>query len=134
MKTSLLEPGGQGAWKIAVFAIFVSVLFGFVSPVAASETTVRYFPAGPIYEYRWKLLELALSHVRTPGESLRFTPYTDDITQKLPQIPGIRVLRDGRFGPCGGHRCLHVLMLHCSEWMVKSIGRFERPLLPDPRS
>lgn len=91
MNTSLLEPGGQGVWKIAVFAILASVLFGFASPVTAGETTIRYFPAGPIYEYRWKLLELALSHAHTPSESLRFAPYTEDITQNR----GMQLLQSG---------------------------------------
>ena len=29
---------------------------------------IRYFPAGPIYDFRWKLLELALRRSARPGE------------------------------------------------------------------
>ena len=50
-------------------------------PASAAETLIRYFPSGPIYEYRWKLLDLALAHTRESGESIRIIPYAEDTTQ-----------------------------------------------------
>lgn len=64
---------------------------GCVSLANAGETTIRYFPAGPIYEYRWKLLELALAHTPHGGESSRLVPFAEDITQNR----GIQLLQSG---------------------------------------
>ncbi len=47
----------------------------------AGETSLRYFPVGSIYEYRWKLLELALNRTQTSGEIIKLLPYSDDVTQ-----------------------------------------------------
>ena len=87
-----------GAGSLYARAVFgVAVLFWFVcSPVPlvlADENTLNYFPAGPIYEYRWKLLELALAHTREPGEEpLRLVPYAEDVTQNR----GVELLQSGR--------------------------------------
>lgn len=66
---------------------------GMTKP-AASESEIRFFPAGPIYEYRWKLLELALKHTSGNGSSddaVQLVPYTEDITQNR----GIQLLQSG---------------------------------------
>ena len=52
---------------------------------------LTYFPAGPIYEYRWKLLELALAHTQEGQASTRLTPYTEDVTQNR----GVQLLQAG---------------------------------------
>ncbi|WP_197693855.1 ABC transporter substrate-binding protein [Vogesella sp. LIG4] len=41
---------------------------------------LHYFPVGPIYEYRWKLLELALAHAQ-PGEAPQLQPYGEELSQ-----------------------------------------------------
>lgn len=61
-------------------------------PLLAGAATVRYFPVGPIYEYRWKLLELALSHTQGPANApMRLQPFTEDITQNR----GMQLLQSG---------------------------------------
>lgn len=62
-----------------------------VSPLLAGETTIRYFPAGPIYEYRWKLLELALAHSPNGSEPSRLVPFPEEITQNR----GVQLLQSG---------------------------------------
>ena len=64
---------------------------GRVSPALAGETTIRYFPVGPIYEYRWKLLELALARAPNGGESSQLAPFAEDITQNR----GVQLLQSG---------------------------------------
>lgn len=59
--------------------------------MAAAETTLRYFPSGSIYEYRWKLLETALSHTQDTEGSFRLTPYAEEVTQNR----GILLLQSG---------------------------------------
>jgi hypothetical protein len=57
-------------------------LCSFTPLASAGGEALRYFPVGPIYEYRWKLLELALSHTQKEGdEPFRLVPYAEDITQ-----------------------------------------------------
>ena len=59
---------------------------------AAQARTLRYFPAGPIYEYRWKLLELALEHAPGPGgATFRLEPYGEDVSQNR----GMSLLQSG---------------------------------------
>lgn len=54
--------------------------------------TLTYFPVGPIYEYRWKVLELALDHVRkTEGAVIDLRPYDEKVTQNR----GIHLLQSG---------------------------------------
>ncbi len=78
--------------RVFAFAVFFTgLLAGFTPPAAARETVVQYFPAGPIYEYRWKLLELALSHAPVAGETVRLSPYTEEITQNR----GMQLLQAG---------------------------------------
>ncbi|MFC3532847.1 substrate-binding periplasmic protein [Vogesella facilis] len=42
---------------------------------------LRYFPVGPIYEYRWKVLELALAHAH-PGEAPSLQPFGEELSQE----------------------------------------------------
>lgn len=46
----------------------------------AQAQVLRCFPAGQLYDYRWRLLELALAHA-PDGEAVRLQPYPEDITQ-----------------------------------------------------
>ena len=62
-----------------VIAVWAAV--GWVGQPAAAETTLRYFPSGSIYEYRWKLLDIALSYPQEHKEAFRLTPYAEEVTQ-----------------------------------------------------
>lgn len=79
--------GAIAVWVIAVCAVF----FGSIWPVAAAETTLRYFPSGSIYEYRWKLLELVLAHTQEAEGEVRLLPYAEDVTQNR----GVSLLQSG---------------------------------------
>lgn len=86
--------GGAGAraWNAVLAAAVMLALSGFFPPAAAAETVIRYFPVGQIYEYRWKLLELALSHTRKEGDDpVRLVPLADDVTQNR----GMQMLQAG---------------------------------------
>lgn len=81
------------AVPVAVSArLLAAVLLAVAPQVRAAETPLRYFPVGPIYEYRWKLLELALAHA-TPAGTLPagIAPYPDEVTQNR----GVALLRSG---------------------------------------
>ena len=71
-------------------ALACAVLAPFASSLAA-EKTLRYFPAGSIYEYRWKLLELALAYERDVAGELHLQPYAEDVTQNR----GVALLQAG---------------------------------------
>ncbi|WP_018152592.1 substrate-binding periplasmic protein [Leeia oryzae] len=43
--------------------------------------SLHYYPVGPIYEYRWQLLALALKHTPEGGPTT-LLPYQDDASQK----------------------------------------------------
>ena len=64
------------AWK----ARFISLLIAG-SLQLSGEQALHYFPVGTIYEYRWKLLELALQHTPETGAPVRLVPYGEEITQ-----------------------------------------------------
>ena len=81
----------RAAHLIGTAMIAVLAFFSFNASVIARETSLRYFPAGPIYEYRWKLLELALAHAQNAGESIRLVPYGEDVTQNR----GMELLQSG---------------------------------------
>jgi len=66
----------RGAPALIACAAFLWAIQGI-----AAETLIRYFPSGAIYEYRWKLLELALAHTRESGETFWMVPYAEDTTQ-----------------------------------------------------
>lgn len=81
----------RSMWKIASVVILGWVFFSIAPPVTAAETTIRYFPVGPIYEYRWKLLELALSHTQATAHPFKLVAYADDVTQNR----GMQLLQSG---------------------------------------
>jgi len=68
-------------YRRSVAALVAFAAFLWMAPGIAAETSIRYFPSGAIYEYRWKLLALALAHTRESGESLLMIPYGEDTTQ-----------------------------------------------------
>nr|WP_319564610.1 transporter substrate-binding domain-containing protein [uncultured Rhodoferax sp.] len=59
--------------------------------MAAEPTSLRYFPAGTIYEYRWKLLELALTH--TQGHQAH--PKLQAVAEGATQNRGMEMLLAG---------------------------------------
>ena len=85
------EYASRQTWRVATVAILIQIFCALLPTASASETTIRYFPAGPIYEYRWKLLELALSHVQKSDETVRLAPFTEDVTQNR----GMQLLQSG---------------------------------------
>lgn len=92
MSINLPEQSSRPAWRSFLIAIVAGLLCGLAPLASAGSETIRYFPVGPIYEYRWKLLELALSHTQKEGdEPFRLLPYADDITQNR----GISLLQSG---------------------------------------
>lgn len=67
------------------------VLIGLSAPVMAAGTKLQYFPTGPIYEYRWKLLELALAHAQEGPAATQLLPYAEEVTQNR----GVQLLQSG---------------------------------------
>ncbi|MFZ6654500.1 substrate-binding periplasmic protein [Undibacterium sp. TJN19] len=90
-----LAPVCQRGKKISIFLLLIFPLFLPLSCFAVSsgsgEIKLRYFPAGPIYEYRWKLLELVLAHTQITDGPAVLEPYPDDVTQNR----GILLLQSG---------------------------------------
>ena len=80
----------QSGFALAI-VLFASLLLGSAIPVSAGETSIRYFPVGPIYEYRWKLLELALAHAPDGEAPFRLVPFAEDVTQNR----GMQLLQTG---------------------------------------
>lgn len=76
---------------IATLVFFAWMLLGITPPAAAGEIVVKYFPVGPIYEYRWKLLEMALSNTQKDNAVIRLVPFTEDVTQNR----GVQLLQSG---------------------------------------
>ena len=76
---------------VSKLIVAVSVAFGCVSPAFSSEAVIRYFPSGTIYEYRWKLLELALTHTNDIAKPLQLAPFTENVTQNR----GLSLLESG---------------------------------------
>jgi len=56
-----------------------------------AETTLRTYPTADIYEYRWKVLELALQHAPGKGPIPHLTPYD----QAVPQSRALQLLEQG---------------------------------------
>jgi len=50
-------------------------------PPPTAPLTLHTYPGGPIYDYRWKVLELALAHTRANERDTRLEPYPEDVTQ-----------------------------------------------------
>lgn len=63
----------------------------FASSAMATGTSLQYFPSGPIYEYRWKLLELALAHTQNGPAPTQLVPYAEEVTQNR----GVQLLQSG---------------------------------------
>ncbi|WP_240902465.1 hypothetical protein [Aquitalea denitrificans] len=76
---------------LAKCPVVICLWLGVAGQGMAGETVLRYFPSGPIYEYRWKLLELALAHVKAEKGVFRLEPYAEDVTQNR----GISLLQSG---------------------------------------
>ena len=77
-----------GLRRFVALGLALLVLAG----TAAQARTLRYFPAGPIYEYRWKLLELALERApRTDAAAFRLEPYGEEVSQNR----GMSLLQSG---------------------------------------
>ena len=72
-------------------ALVCSQLLTSGTPAAGAQTSLTYFPAGPIYDYRWKLLELALAHTRNEATAPKLVPYGEDVTQNR----GVQLLQSG---------------------------------------
>lgn len=79
---------GHLAQRLAMLA--GALLLALAAPLAAAAT-LRYFPVGPIYEYRWRLLELALAHTAPGQEPIRLEPYGEAATQNR----GMLLLQSG---------------------------------------
>ena len=80
-------------YRLAAMLIFLGA-WSVAAPLAsAGQASIQYFPVGPIYEYRWKLLELALAQApaKTADEPSRLAPYADDVTQNR----GMQLLQTG---------------------------------------
>jgi len=76
---------------IKKWLIVTSLAFAYISAVFSSESVIRYFPSGAIYEYRWKLLELALAHTNDTKKPLQLAPFSENVTQNR----GISLLEAG---------------------------------------
>ncbi len=74
--------------NMAQCCVFAAVL---AMPAMAAGTPLSYFPSGPIYEYRWKLLELALTHTQTKPTPTQLVPYAEEVTQNR----GVQLLQSG---------------------------------------
>ncbi len=82
----------QRAGRRVLAVVLAACLWLAGATAQATSRTLTYFPVGPIYEYRWKVLGLALDYVRkTEGVALDLRPYEEDVTQNR----GIHLLRDG---------------------------------------
>lgn len=86
----LLPTKLQHACRIR-WAIIISLALFCFTQTAAAETTIRYFPSGSIYEYRWKLLALALAHTPDVKGAVKLVPYAEEVTQNR----GILLLQAG---------------------------------------
>ncbi len=84
------EPGKRGRRLASALAACALVVLGFHG-MAVAATTLRFFPAGSIYEYRWKLLERVLAYERDTAGEVRLQPYAEDVTQNR----GISLLQAG---------------------------------------
>lgn len=92
MPVNLHERSRLGVWHSVLSAVVLGLLCCLASPVSAGGEAIRYFPVGPIYEYRWKLLELALSHTKKDDDQpFQLVPYAEEITQNR----GISLLQSG---------------------------------------
>jgi ABC-type amino acid transport substrate-binding protein len=82
---------GTVSSPVALAALLCAFLLGLGSPVQAATPPLTYFPTGPIYEYRWKLLELALAHTQDGLAPTALAPFAQDVTQNR----GVQLLQAG---------------------------------------
>lgn len=79
-------------WTVlTLLAVILGTAGGWGTKAWAGEDSISYFPVGPIYEYRWKLLELALAHTRKGDEPVRLVPFPENVTQNR----GVQLLEAG---------------------------------------
>lgn len=76
---------------IAGVAFAAGAALGHAGPAAGAVGALRYFPSGPIYAYRWKLLELALGRDARGRQPVLLAPYEEDVTQNR----GLLLLQSG---------------------------------------
>ena len=72
-------------------AVLALACVGSAAAATTTITSIRYFPAGPIYEYRWKLLDLVLARTRQADETIVLVPLAGEATQNR----GIELLQTG---------------------------------------
>jgi len=70
---------GAGPSRVRVVAWLLCL--AWAARAWGAGPVLRCFPAGPIYQYRWQLLSLALAHT-SGGADFRVEPATAEITQK----------------------------------------------------
>jgi hypothetical protein len=58
----------------------VCLLVAWAASRASAQQTLHVYPSGPIYSFRWDLLELALAHCKGDG-AVQLAPYREEITQ-----------------------------------------------------
>ncbi len=86
-------PGRRILPRTTTAALLFCLLLALLPAAALGQITLRCFPTGLIFEYRWKLLELALAHTQKPGEPpVRLVPYPEEVTQNR----GVQLLQDGK--------------------------------------
>ena len=76
---------------VARWVFAAALALAWAAPVVAAEIQLRSFPSGPIYEYRWKLLEIALAHTQDTDPPVRLLPYAEEVTQNR----GMLLLQSG---------------------------------------
>jgi hypothetical protein len=95
---ALLVAGIRHALRGLVLAIWVvSTVSAAQSPkatLASRALTIHYIPDGDIYEYRWKLLELALNHTRSTDGPFKMVHFGDSLG-KITQSRSIVLLKTG---------------------------------------
>jgi hypothetical protein len=60
--------------------VVVTCLAVLAPAARAQDKVLHYFPAGPIYDFRWKVLELALAHAQ-PGTPPHLAPLEEEVSQ-----------------------------------------------------
>ena len=92
-KTQLTARKHWNGWLPSVLLGAIAGTLSLIGTAHAVGPTslLTYYPVGPIYEYRWKLLELALAHTQNGGPATFLTPYPEEVTQNR----GIQLLQSG---------------------------------------
>ncbi|WP_174875900.1 substrate-binding periplasmic protein [Vogesella oryzae] len=78
-------------WRVGRLChVLLRLMLLLMSTEAMAVQALHYFPAGPIYEYRWKVLELALAHA-----SLADTPTLLPFAEEASQDRAMALLQGG---------------------------------------